>query len=245
MSDTHEEWRTIGIVNGIYSVSNMGKVRNNRTGLLLKPIKMVKGYVKVNLKVDGKEINAQIHRLVATAFIPNPESKPEVNHKNGVHDDNRLSNLEWVTQEENLRHAYDTGLIKHKDNRYSGYLYSVWKRHHKTDMCSEWQDYLVFYEWCYDNGYTEGNKVCRYNTSFPYDSSNCYISSKIQRSKVSRDKRKRLFKCFGEMLTIEELSEKYNIGPETFIYRVKKGMSVEEAALKPLVKSGRPRKEDV
>lgn len=55
MSDTHEEWRDIGVVNGIYSVSNMGKVRNNRTGLLLKPIKMAKGYVRVNLKVDGKE----------------------------------------------------------------------------------------------------------------------------------------------------------------------------------------------
>ena len=53
-----------------------------------------------------------VHRLVADAFIPNKLLKPQINHKNGVRDDNRLENLEWVTASENVRHAYDTGITK-------------------------------------------------------------------------------------------------------------------------------------
>ena len=56
--------------------------------------------------------NYQLHRLVAVAFIPNKEKKPEVNHKNGNKTDNRASNLEWVTRLENVQHAIKTGLVK-------------------------------------------------------------------------------------------------------------------------------------
>lgn len=94
--------------------------------------------MKVNLKVDGKSISRQVHRLVAIAFIPNLDNKPEVNHKNGIHEYNRVENLEWVTGEENRKHAYETNLVRHKDDRYSGYLYSVWRRLYKSNMCSEW-----------------------------------------------------------------------------------------------------------
>lgn len=223
---SHEEWKPIEKVNGVYSVSDMGRVRNNRTGLLLKPIKMAKGYVRVNLKVDGKEINAQIHRLVATAFIPNPENKPEVNHKNGIHDDNRLSNLEWVTGEENRKHAYDTGLIKHKDNRYSGYLYSVWKRRHKTDMCSEWRDYLVFYEWCYDNGYTDGKYITAVDNSKPYSPDNCYITDKVNHPSKQYD-------CFGEKLDYKGMALKYGLTEGCIKYRMQNGMTLEDALITP------------
>lgn len=63
---------------------------------------------------SGKRNFCQVHRLVAEAFIPNPENKPEINHKHGNKTDNRVSELEWNTTSENLQHAYNTGLKKTK-----------------------------------------------------------------------------------------------------------------------------------
>jgi hypothetical protein len=223
---SHEEWKPIERVNGVYSVSDKGRVRNNRTGKILKPIKTTKGYVKVNLRVDGREINIQVHRLVAIAFIPNPENKPEVNHKNGIHDDNRLSNLEWVTQEENLRHAYDTGLVKHKDKRYAGYLHGLWKKRHKNNMCSEWQDYLTFYEWCHNNGYTDGKYIAAVDSSKPYSPDNCYVTDEINHPSKQYD-------CFGEKLDYKSMTSKYGLTEGCIKYRMQKGMALEDALMIP------------
>jgi len=68
------------------------------------------GYVRVELWTDGKGKKHLLHRLLAQAFIPNPDNKPQVNHIDGVKDNNDLRNLEWVTQSENQLHAYATGL---------------------------------------------------------------------------------------------------------------------------------------
>ncbi len=102
-----EQWRPVVGYEGCYEVSDAGRIRNQRRkGSILKPVKHENGYTFVMLSKNGaKKINS-IHRIVAEAFIPNPENKPQVNHKNGIRNDNRLENLEWVTCSENAIHSF-------------------------------------------------------------------------------------------------------------------------------------------
>lgn len=103
-----------------YEVSNIGTVRNKlRPNVVRKPIINNWGYVQLNLCKNSKYKCKLVHRLVGEAFIPNPENKPEINHKNGVKTDNRVENLEWVTVSENRQHAYDTGLEVTPRGKYS------------------------------------------------------------------------------------------------------------------------------
>lgn len=105
-----EEWRLIsGYEN--YLVSDIGRVKNRRTGQILKP-GMSRWYLQVGLYKNGPRKGLRVHRLVAQAFIPNPDNLPEVNHINGDKTDNRAINLEWCTSSENGKHAYRIGLRK-------------------------------------------------------------------------------------------------------------------------------------
>lgn len=104
-----EVWLPIKGTNGIYEVSNYGRVHNTYTDRYLKPGVQGKGYLNVTLCVNGKRTTAMIHRLVANEFIRNWEGKPQVNHIDGDKENNRADNLEWVTNEENTAHAYATG----------------------------------------------------------------------------------------------------------------------------------------
>ena len=87
----------------LYSVSNTGIVRNDKTNKNLSP-RFLRGYKRVALYKNGVTYDKRIHRLVGIAFIPNPKNKPEINHKNGLRGDNNVGNLEWVTNKENQWH---------------------------------------------------------------------------------------------------------------------------------------------
>lgn len=90
-----EKWKPINEVPK-YSVSNLGKIKNNKTNLLLKLHTDKDGYKDICLSKTGRNdrIYRRINRLVAIAFIPNPNNYPMVNHKNGIKDDNNVRNLE-------------------------------------------------------------------------------------------------------------------------------------------------------
>ena len=107
-----EIWRPIEGY-GAYHVSNFGRVKSLKGNVkILKPQFNTNNYLYVNLCKDGKRNLFLIHRLVALAFIPNPNNKPEVNHQNGHPMNNYVGNLEWVTSSENKQHAFNTGLQK-------------------------------------------------------------------------------------------------------------------------------------
>lgn len=95
-----------------YEIYEDGRVYSIKRSKFLKVGFNAKGYIKVNLCVNGIKMTKLIHRLLAEAFIDNPLNKPQVNHINGVKTDNKLKNLEWCTNSENQSHAYNNSLKK-------------------------------------------------------------------------------------------------------------------------------------
>ena len=107
-------WRSVKGYEGLYEASTDGEVRSiarrtTKGGILKLYVSPHNGYAYVTLSKNNKRKTKRVHRLIATAFWGDRPEK-QINHKNGDKTDNRLSNLEYCTQSENMKHAYDTGL---------------------------------------------------------------------------------------------------------------------------------------
>lgn len=107
-----EVWKDIKGFEGLYNVSNLGRVKSLkcREHKILIPVTLSNGYYIVTLYIHGKRYIKLIHRLVSEAFVLNPDNLPCVNHINGIKTDNRAENLEWCTYKSNNIHAMKTGL---------------------------------------------------------------------------------------------------------------------------------------
>ena len=119
-----EIWKDVVGYERYYKVSNKGRIKSIkrtcysfvvpespkkiiRKGVMLKLGKHRNGYQKISLQKDGKHKYFMVHRVVATAFIPNPENKPQVNHIDYDRSNNCVENLNWMTSKENINHSYD------------------------------------------------------------------------------------------------------------------------------------------
>lgn len=133
----NEIWKDIVGYEGIYEISNFGRLKSlpkkarsigsagyeyfiQRTEKIRRPSRDTFGYMHAFLHKDGNSKAFLIHRLVATAFIENPNNKYAVNHIDGIKQNNNVSNLEWVTKSENVKHAYSTGLMCNKGENHPG-----------------------------------------------------------------------------------------------------------------------------
>ena len=108
------KWKPIEGYEDQYSICDLGYVYSLKSGRLLKARETTHGYLQVALNTGHKSKFVHIHKLVAEAFVPNPQNLPQVNHIDGVKINNSADNLEWCNNSQNQQHAYDTGLKSRK-----------------------------------------------------------------------------------------------------------------------------------
>ena len=118
------QWKDIVGYENEYQISQFGEIRTLKDSPKLKKYDVLKpqiskrnGYVYQMLYKNGKEKLLRVHRLVAMAFLPNPNNLPQVNHKDGNKQNNSVDNLEWCEQSDNMKHAYKNGLQIPSENQ--------------------------------------------------------------------------------------------------------------------------------
>lgn len=163
MKFIEEVWKPVKGYEGIYEVSNIGRVKScerivtrsngrkiNFPEKIMKPSINHKGYEVIDLRKNGKRECGFVHRLVGKAFIENPNNKKQINHKNGVKRDNNVDNLEWVTNKENVIHAYKNNLNNNRN--------AIESRKRKVDQFTLENELIKTY-----NSIEEATKVTKIN----------------------------------------------------------------------------------
>ena len=128
-----EEWKDIPNYEGLYQISNLGNIKRKKDNYIFKKNKNNGGYRIVTLTKNKIEKNVSVHRLVAQAFIPNPNNLPQINHIDGNKMNNNVNNLEWCTQSENMKHAYINNLEVQKGKKIIQYdidmnIIKIWNK---------------------------------------------------------------------------------------------------------------------
>ena len=154
-----EEWKELKI-NDNYEVSNLGNVKNKKTGRILKPANNG-GYLRVGLSCNVKKKTYIVHQLVGLCFIENPEKKPQINHFDKTRSNNNINNLEWCTAAENNAHKLLTLQVKTNQNLKIWRVYKILG--HKIELYNSIYDAA---KWCVENGYSPSTYNARGNISY-------------------------------------------------------------------------------
>lgn len=143
-----EIWKDIKGYEGLCQASDCGKIRSLERfietshgvkrlmkGTVKKELDNGNGYMYIRINKEGKSKHFYVHRIIAETFIPNPENKPQVNHRNGIKDDNRVENLEWCTVQENQRHKWDVLGYTHSERTRKKFAVATKKRMLEKPTC--------------------------------------------------------------------------------------------------------------
>jgi hypothetical protein len=192
-------WRDVVGYEGLYQVSIDGEVKNVKTGRILRPCKSHKGYLLTYLYKDGKGKGYSVHRLVARAWIPNPDNLPQVNHINEDKTDNRVENLEWVTAKENVNWA--TGIERAAKTKRGVYNIKTSKPVYQYTLDGQFiKEYPSTHEVERQTGFSHTNiSACclgKYGRKTAYGYKWCYKYEEPVKSIIALDKQGRIVHVF-------------------------------------------------